>query len=264
MSSPSAVATGALPYVQSGTGPTVVLLHGLFGDLDNLRSCANALVDAGFSAIRLALPGHNDAPLEGTFDFASAAARLEQLRQQLQIQQWSLLGHSLGGKVAMTYAQRYPERTAALLVADIAPVAYPPRHTTILQTLPQIDTANLSSRTQAQQQLQQAGIDLPTAAFICKNLVRAEPQGFRWRIDIDRLIASYPQIIANIPDNPPYLGKVLMVKGAESDYILPAHRDAIASRFSNARAHIINGAGHMLHAQKPEAFNRLAVKFFQL
>lgn len=246
-----------------GEGPAVVIIHGLFGDLDNLNNCAQALQQAGFTTIRINLPGHGDEPLVDQFEFVQVAEQLEQLRQSLQLHHWSVLGHSLGGKVAMTYAQLYPEVTTAILVADIAPVAYHSRHTAILEQLPKLDVAQLTNRRQAQQQLMQAGIDMATAAFLCKNLTPLATGGFRWRIALPQLIASYPVIIGKLPQLPSFDGPVMMVKGANSDYVLPEHRPAILARFPNARAHVINGAGHWLHAEKAEQFNRLCVRFFE-
>ncbi|WP_298444436.1 alpha/beta fold hydrolase [uncultured Ferrimonas sp.] len=252
-----------MQYQWQGDGPTVVVIHGLFGDLDNLAGCASALREAGFATLRVSLPGHGGSPLEGLFQFDQVAEQLEQLRQQLQIDRWSLLGHSLGGKVAMTYAQMFPAQVDGLLVADIAPVAYGRRHDTILTALPRLELTAISQRSQAQKQLQQLGIDMATAAFLTKNLTRDAQGGFHWRINLAAIIASYDHIIGALPPLPPFLGPVIMVKGEQSDYILAEHRAEILSRFPQARAHIINGTGHWLHAEKPAQFNRLAIRFFR-
>ncbi|QIZ76157.1 alpha/beta fold hydrolase [Ferrimonas lipolytica] len=252
-----------MQYQLQGEGPCIVLLHGLFGDLDNLSACANALRQAGYQTLRVSLPGHGDSPLLGLFDFELVAEQLDTIRTTLELPSWSLLGHSLGGKVAMTYAQRFPANVDALLVADIAPVAYQSRHDTILAALPRIELANINKRSQVQAQLQHDGIDVATAAFLTKNLHRLADGGYRWRINLQALTDSYPNIIGALPQLPPYSGPVMMVKGERSDYILPEHRNEIVKRFPNARAHVITGTGHWLHAEKAEQFQRVAIRFFR-
>ncbi len=249
-------------YKLEGDGPVIVLIHGLFGDLDNLAGCARALREQGFQTLRLSLRNHGGNPVMPTMSFREMAEDLEQLRQQLSITRWALLGHSLGGKVAMTYAQAYPRHCWGLLVADIAPNAYPRRHDGIFAALRQIEPARLTSRKQAQQSLAAAGIDAATTAFLLKNLRPQEGGGFTWRLNLTPIINAYPGLIAAIPDAPPYPGPVYFLKGGDSDYLQPQHRDAILTRFPNAQVKILLGAGHWLHAQKAAQFNRLAGEFF--
>ncbi|SHI18770.1 alpha/beta fold hydrolase [Ferrimonas marina] len=250
-------------YQLDGQGPCIVLIHGLFGDLNNLNACARALQAAGFQTLRVSLRNHDGQAEQSSMSFAEMAADLEALRQQLGIEQWGLLGHSLGGKVAMTYAQANPNRCWALLVADIAPEGYHRRHDTILAALAELDPANLSNRSQAQQALTALGIDSATTAFLAKNLVSRPQGGFELKIRIDAIRRCYPQLIAAIPDQPPFEGPTLFVKGALSDYLTTEHQAGIQRRFPRAKARIIAGAGHWLHSQKAEAFNRHASDFFQ-
>ncbi|MFI3245568.1 MAG: alpha/beta fold hydrolase [Ferrimonas sp.] len=247
------------------SAPVVVLLHGLFGHISNLNQCANALRTLGFETLSISLPGHGHSPLEQSFDFIDTAQQLEQLRQHLDIKKWSLVGHSLGGKVAMTYAQCYPNACQALVVADIAPVAYERRHDVILKALSQFNLQAVTQRSDAIRQLEHAGVDAGTAAFICKHLVRhATPfqtPAFSWQLAIPTLVESYPAIIAALPTQPPYLGPVLLLKGQRSDYLQDHHRAAILARFPKAKAHIIAGAGHMLHVEKTAQFNTTVGRF---
>ncbi|GAA5187294.1 alpha/beta fold hydrolase [Ferrimonas gelatinilytica] len=252
-----------MQYQLEGSGPVIVLIHGLFGDLDNLAGCARALREQGFQTLRLSLRNHGGNPPEATMSFPEMAEDLERLRRQLSISRWALLGHSLGGKVAMAYAQAHPEHCWGLLVADIAPGAYPRRHDTVFTALRQLEPATLNNRQQAQQQLAQAGIDLPTAAFLVKNLRPLEAGGFYWRLNLDAIIDAYPSLIDAIPEAPPYLGPVMFLKGGYSDYLQSRHRDDIQARFPEAQMKILLGAGHWLHAQKPVQFNRLAAEFFR-
>ncbi|GAA4889026.1 alpha/beta fold hydrolase [Ferrimonas pelagia] len=250
-------------YLLQGDGPVVVLLHGLFGDLDNLAGCARHLRQHGWQTLQISLRNHGDNPRQSSMTFAEMAHDLEQLRHQLALSKLYLLGHSLGGKVAMTYAQSHPEHCQALIVADIAPVAYQRRHDRVLEALSGLKPSRLRSRKHAQDHLLSAGIDLATAAFLLKNLKPDGNGGYRWQIQLDAITAAYPQLIDAVPELPPYIGPTLMLKGAESDYLLPAHQAEIKRRFPNAKAQILAGAGHWLHSQKPELFNRLTLQFFQ-
>ncbi len=247
------------------SAPVVVLLHGLFGHISNLNQCANALRALGFETIRISLPGHGHSPLKQLFDFIETAQQLEQLRQHLEIEQWSLVGHSLGGKVAMTYAQCYPKACQALVVADIAPAAYERRHDVVLNALSQFNLKTVTQRSDAISQLERAGVDAGTAAFICKHLIRqadsSQTPHFSWQLAIPALVESYPAIIAALPTQPPYLGPVLLLKGQLSDYLQDHHRAAILARFPQAKAHIIAGAGHMLHIEKAAQFNATVGRF---
>ncbi len=251
----------SIHYERHGQGPTVVLIHGLFGDRDNLAGLGRALEAEGLDVIRVDLRNHGRSPHYDSMTFAEMAGDIEALRQSLSLDRIALVGHSLGGKVAMTYAQALPERVSALVVADIAPVAYRRRHDTILATLGRIDAANLPSRKAAQQQLMEAGIDAGTALFLTKSLKPRPEGGFYWQIHLSAIAANYPNLIAALPQAAPWPGPVRFIKGEHSDYLLPAHQAEVTARFPNAEARVIAGTGHWLHAEKPQLFNRQVIQF---
>ncbi|MBY6185044.1 alpha/beta fold hydrolase [Marinobacter hydrocarbonoclasticus] len=248
-------------YERHGEGPAVILIHGLFGDRDNLAGLGRALEAEGYQVIRVDLRNHGRSPHHQSMTFAEMAEDLDALRQQLQLEQVALVGHSLGGKVAMTFAQAHPEAVSALVVADIAPVAYHRRHDTILDTLSAIDAATLPSRKAAQQTLMDAGIDAGTALFLTKNL-KPQPQGgFRWQIHLSAIAANYPNLIDALPEGEPWTGPARFIKGEHSDYLLAKHQPQVLARFPNAEARVIAGTGHWLHAEKPQLFNRQVIQF---
>ncbi|MBY6106539.1 alpha/beta fold hydrolase [Ferrimonas balearica] len=248
-------------YERHGQGPTVVLIHGLFGDRDNLAGLGRALDAQGYDVIRVDLRNHGQSPHQDSMTFAEMAEDLEQLRQQLNIPRFAIVGHSLGGKVAMTYSQAYPQRVSALVVADIAPVAYERRHDTILATLASIEPGALPSRKAAQQQLADAGIDAGTALFLTKNLKPRAEGGYRWQLNLDAINANYPNIIAGLPEQAPFTGPVRFIKGEHSEYLQAAHQAEVVRRFPKAEARVIAGTGHWLHAEKPQLFNRQVIQF---
>ncbi|MCE9678741.1 alpha/beta fold hydrolase [Shewanella sp. AS1] len=238
----------------------VVLIHGLFGDLDNLKALANTLEE--HQVLRLDVPNHGNSPHWAEMDYPSLAKAVVDLLGRLKIAQAHFVGHSMGGKIAMATALLYPQYVKSLVVADIAPVAYPPRHHIVFAALNQLDPAQLSNRAQALSQLLDAGIDEGTAQFLLKNLKR-EQTGFSWRMNIKALEASYDKLIGWElgGSGKSYGGPSLCIRGADSDYVQAAHTQAFVSQFPAIQAKSLAGAGHWLHAQKPAVFNRLVGEF---
>ncbi|USD36304.1 MULTISPECIES: alpha/beta fold hydrolase [Ferrimonas] len=251
-----------LNFIDQGHGPAVVLIHGLFGNADNLGRLGAALLAEHWRVIRIDLPNHGRSVMGYPMSLANMAEALEQLRRQLSLDRWALVGHSLGGKVAMTYAQAHPQQVSALVVADIAPVGYQTqRHQAVLATLTELNQQPQLTRKSAQQHFNQAGIDSGTSAFLLKNLRPDSDGDYHWQLDINTIVHHYPDIIGPLPEQPPYSGPVLFVKGERSDYLLPEHRPEIGRRFPQAKARIITGTGHWLHAEKPDQFNRHVAQF---
>lgn len=247
-------------YTQiSGKGDPVVLLHGLFGSYENLGVIARALSEQ-YLVINVDVRNHGRSAHAADMDYVSMAEDLAATLQHLGYPEVSLLGHSMGGKIAMTFAMHYPERVHKLIVADIAPVGYQARHHKILDGLTSLNLATLPNRTAADQHLATYVSEPGVRQFLLKSLVKEE-QGFRWRFNLDAIISNYEKIIGPLPDVASFNGPVLFIKGSESDYILPGHQSAILQRFPAAKVKIINGTGHWLHAEKPAAFSKLVRDF---
>ena len=168
-----------------------------------------------------------------------------------QLQQAIVLGHSMGGKLAMHYATSKPEQVEKLIVADIAPKAYPPHHDHILEGLMGLNTHPPISRSDADQRLSQFVTDQGTRLFLLKNLYRT-PDGFALRINAPVLQGQVGQVMMASDAN--YHGPTLFLAGEKSDYILPQDHAQIASQFPQAIVKTIPKAGHWLHAENPVAF----------
>ncbi|WP_076540957.1 alpha/beta fold hydrolase [Shewanella sp. UCD-KL21] len=246
-------------YVSSGTGPAVVLIHGLFGNLDNLKNLANAL-EVNHQVIRVDLPNHGLSEHWQYLDYPRLAQACVDLLDSLNLTEAHFVGHSMGGKVAMALALLHPEKVTSLVVADIAPVAYEPRHQTVFAGLTSLTLDQSTSRKSALDHLISADIDLGTAQFLLKNLQRTD-KGFEWKMNLDGLIENYPQIIAWDIADKQYDKACFFIRGGDSQYVLAEHTNAIMAQFPRVSAKTINGAGHWLHAQKPEIFNRLVAEF---
>ncbi|MCG9696739.1 alpha/beta fold hydrolase [Shewanella sp. Isolate11] len=250
-----------LNYQITGSGTTVILIHGLFGDLDNLKALGNSLSE--HQVIRVDLPNHGKSPHWDAMDYPSLAQAMVNLLDQLNIKQAHFVGHSMGGKVAMAVALLHPSYVKSLVVADIAPVTYHRRHDTVFNGLNSLDVAHLSGRSEALGQLVASGIDEGTAQFLLKNLQR-EATGFSWKMNLNGLQACYEKLIGwelNSQQTLNYSGPALCIRGADSDYVTAAHSQAFIQQFPAIQAKSLAGTGHWLHVQKPAIFNRLIAEF---
>lgn len=241
----------------------VLLLHGLFGSGDNLGGLARALAASGdYRAVLVDLRNHGRSPQvpEATLD--TMAEDIATLQDRLGIDRCSVVGHSLGGKVAMQFALNAPLRVGALVIADVAPVAYTPHHQDTFTALASVDLAALQSRQQAERQLATLIPESSVRLFLLKSLYRDRDEGdrWRWRFNLPALQASYPAMIAALHGGP-FDGPTLFIKGGLSDYILPEHEPSMRALFPHYRLETIEGTGHWLHGEKPEQFNALVFEF---
>ena len=244
-----------LNYKQQGQGPNVILIHGLFGSLENLNVIAKPLSEH-FNVINVDLRNHGLSPHSDEMNYPAMAQDIVELLAHLNIDKAHLVGHSMGGKVAMELALTHPELVNKLVVLDIAPVSYPARHTKILQALKAVSTQSIDDRKQADAIMQPYIEELGVRQFLLKSLAKNQEGHFAWRFNLNVLDEKYSTITSDVNENNSCLCDTLFIKGNDSDYILPEHRTAITARFKNTKAKIIHGAGHWLHAQKPLAVNK--------
>jgi esterase len=243
----------------TGQGQAIVLIHGLFGSYENLGVIARALAGQ-WQVVNLDMRNHGRSGWHDTMSYALMAEDVKETLDHLGLEPVVLLGHSMGGKIAMEFALRYPERVSKLILADISPVQNRPRHLEILSALDSIDLSNLQSRQQADQQLALSVTETGVRQFLLKSLYKKDDQ-FRWRFNVKALIANYPQLLEAPPSKGPYTGPTLFIKGAESDYLLPEHQSLIQQLFPHSKAKVIMGTGHWLHAEKPVAFAKIVTDF---
>lgn len=240
--------------------PAVILIHGLFGDRDNLKSLAREL-ESSFYCVMVDARNHGDSPQTDSMSYREMAADIIATCDHLGLDQVALVGHSLGGKMAMQVALDYPDRIERAVFADIAPVNYGGTHDDILAALDNLDLSSVTSRGDADKALAKSISATGVRQFLLKNL-RKTDDGYQWRLNLPALINNYPSIAGTIGSGH-YDKPVLFIKGGNSDYLTNDHRDAIAERFSQADVKIIEGTGHWLHAEKPRIFNRLVKQFLQ-
>jgi esterase len=244
----------------TGSGPNVILIHGLFGMGSNLGALARSLTDR-YRVFSVDLPNHGRSGSLICADIPGMARALLSFMDQQALNTASLVGHSLGGKVAMEMALRNPQRVDALVVADIAPVAYPPHHANEFAALAAVAGASCQSRAEAGQLMAQFLESGEIIQFLLKSLASNGDGSYGWRFNLEEIVSSYPAIRAAITPGASYDGPVLFIKGGDSDYIQEQHRDSIVALFPAVSLKVLPGCGHWLHAQQPRLFNNLVGRF---
>ena len=253
--------TVRLAAVEHGSGPVVAILHGLFGAGRNWATVAQRLA-AQHRVVALDLRNHGASPWADGMDYAELAEDFRATMYALGHRRFALLGHSMGGKAAMMAALAHGEEIERLIVVDIAPVAYPPRHLGYVRAMRALDLSAITRRSEADAALAPTVGDAAECAFLLQNLVFEDGHA-RWRLNLAAIEREMPRL-AGFPAIPPgttYHGPALFIAGGRSDYLLAEHGPEIGRLFPNARIARIADAGHWLHAERPQAFLDLVEPF---
>ena len=249
-------------FTRTGSGPAVILLHGLFGNGANLGALARALA-ADYSVYSLDLPNHGRSAWMADGSLAFMARAVDDWMKQAALESAAIIGHSLGGKVGMELALNEPRRVKALVVADIAPVAYPAHHDEVFAALAAVHAAGVRSRAEAAglmaDHLREDGV----IQFLLMSLTRNDDGCYTWRFNLEGLRRDYSALRAAPDIMHAYEGPVLFIKGGDSDYILPQHRATVLALFPAADLKVMPGCGHWLHAEQPGLFNGIVRRFLQ-
>ena len=242
-----------------GAGPPVALLHGLFGAAGNFAAIQRRLAETR-RVIAFDLRNHGASPHDPDMSYDAMAGDVLDSLAALGVPQAALVGHSMGGKVAMQAALLRPDRVSRLLVADIAPVRYDPAFRGIADAMLAVPLGPGLTRAAADAALAPAVPDPAVRGFLLQNL-RLGPAA-AWRIGLREIAAALPGIEGwDAPPGSQYPGPVLMLRGERSDYVRPEHRPAIRALFPAAQFMALKGAGHWLHADAPDAFVEIARAF---
>lgn len=234
--------------------PPVVILHGFFASSRNWRQIARKLGE-NYHVFVLDLRNHGASSHSQSMDYPHMAADVVDFLDRQGLKSVALLGHSMGGKVAMWFALHYPEKIDDLIIVDIAPVSYQHSFDVMIQALMDLPLEDISNRKQAEDFLSEAVPDQSFRQFLLQNLVLSEGE-YVWKINLEIFKQTAPSIIAfpTIDSLQTFTEKVLFVTGAESNYILPKYADAVYSLFPSAIIEKIPEAGHWLHVQVPQSF----------
>jgi len=244
-----------------GDGPPFLIAHGLFGSGRNWTSFAKAAA-SDWRAITVDLRNHGDSPWDPTMDYPSMGNDLLELIAAEADGPAVLLGHSMGGKASMAAALTRPDSIAALIIVDIAPVAYGHSHANYIGLLQSLDLDTITRRGEADALLAQ---DIPEPGlrqFLLQNLDFKDGAP-RWKPNLAAIDANMAALTAFpfAAPNSRYDGPALFIAGSESEYVSPDSHDAIHAFFPEAQIEVIDGAGHWVHAEKPEKFGALVKTF---
>ncbi len=248
----------------SESGHPLLVLHGLFGSQSNWGWHCKKLAES-FQVIGVDLRNHGESPHAGEHNYQVMADDVKTLIKSLKVDSCFLLGHSMGGKVAMEVALSAPELVDKLLVVDIAPVQYTDKadgHLAVMAGMNALDLPTLKSRADAESRLAEYIEDEATRKFVVTNLTFNADTGFSWKLNLPVIEANYNRLREKPSIAASYEKPTLFVKGDLSKYIQAKHEAQILELFPNAGVKIIAEAGHWLHADKPQAFQKVAMDFF--
>jgi esterase len=236
-----------------GEGPPVVILHGLLGSSRNWTTIGKKLGDHA-RVFALDLRNHGNSPWDDASTYDDMAEDVRAFIEERSLEPATLIGHSMGGKVAMRLALLYHDLVDHLVVVDIAPVPYRHSFDDYIDAMRSVDLARMTRRSEVEADLARAIPDPGVRAFLLQNLTRGE-DGFEWRVNLDALAMNMEDIIG-WPDVgvARFDGPTLFVAGERSDYLLPEHQGEIERLFPNAEIAVIKEAGHWVHAEQPAAF----------
>lgn len=243
----------------SGDGAPLIIIHGLFGTLLNWSGQTKALAEH-FTVYAVDLRNHGRSPHTDDISYPLMANDIIELMDQQGLTSAHILGHSMGGKVAMQVAMNNPERVDKLVIVDIAPIQYPNHHGDVFKGLNAVDLQQLKSRSDADKQLSQHIPELAVRQFLLTNLYRNEEKQFAWRMNLAALEAGYDNISA-APNGTTFDKSVLFIKGENSDYITPEYREPILTLFPKADYRMIQNSGHWPHAEKAAIFTKLVLNY---
>jgi esterase len=248
-----------LHYREMGEGKPLVILHGLFGFSDNWQTHAKKFADY-FRVILVDLRNHGHSPWSADFSYTLMAEDLHELVTDLGLDSFILLGHSMGGKVAMHYAQKYESRLEKLIVVDIGTKAYPMHHEHIIAGMHAIDPTLIKARSEAEVILRKHIDSEGVIQFLLKNLYWKEKGVLAWRMNLPVLEREMAEILAAVPEIE-VMTPTLFIRGALSNYILNEDWRDIEELFPDSDLVTIENAGHWVHAEAQENFIDTVLSF---
>ncbi len=251
-----------LNYKKLGEGKALIILHGLFGTLDNWMTLAKALSEH-YTVYLVDQRNHGLSPHSDTFNYDAMADDLVEFIKTHHIDQPSIIGHSMGGKTAMTFALQHPDMWDHLVVVDIAPKAYPVHHQQIIDALKSLPVASITSRNEADEMLARDITDFGQRQFLLKNLQRKKEGGFEWKMNLEVIEKNIDEIGKGVENPLTTAKKVMFVRGGNSHYVKDDDYILINQLFPNARIETIQEAGHWVHAEKPDELLALLQDFLR-
>ncbi|WP_367772101.1 alpha/beta fold hydrolase [Flavobacterium sp. WC2421] len=247
-----------------GEGKPLLILHGFLGMSDNWKTLGTQFASDGFQVHMLDLRNHGRSLQSEEFSYEFMVQDVVEYCQGHNLNSIDIIGHSMGGKVAMLLATSYPELIDKLIVADIGPKFYPQHHQTILAGLNAVDFANKPSRSDVEATLSEYITDFGTRQFLLKSLYWQEPGQLAFRFNLSVFNEKMEEIGVALPENAIFNKPTLFIRGGNSNYILDSDFEAIKKHFPDLKIETIPNAGHWLHAENPKMFHELVISFLEI
>lgn len=237
-----------------GTGSPLLIIHGFLGMSDNWKTLGSQYASEGFQVHMLDLRNHGKSFHSNDFNYDVMSNDILEYCQEHNLDKVSIIGHSMGGKVAMLFATAYPERVNKLVVADIGPKYYKPHHDAILAGLNAVDFTAKPSRTEVEETLFPYIPDFGTRQFLMKNLYWISPGQLGFRFNLEAFNVNVEIIGTALPEEAIFKNPTLFIRGGNSNYILDVDVSEIKKQFPNLQLATIPDVGHWLHAENPQLF----------
>ncbi|MEX2235037.1 MAG: alpha/beta fold hydrolase [Cyclobacteriaceae bacterium] len=248
-----------LYHRELGQGQPIILLHGIFGSSDNWLTQARIL-SSSYRTCALDLRNHGQSPHDNVFDYPSMAKDILEFIETNRVKDPVLIGHSMGGKVAMNFAIAHPDKLQKLVVVDIAPKPYNMEHYVILDGLKAIPINEITTRKEADDVLAGYVDEADVRQFLLKNLQRKPEGGFKWKLNLDVIARNIKNIGLDLQFDGKFEKPTLFVRGARSNYVKDVDIDRIREVFPAAKMETLV-TGHWVPAEKPKEFVELVVQW---
>ena len=234
-----------------GSGDPIIILHGLFGMLDNWQTIAKQLAEE-YMVYIIDQRNHGKSPRMDEMSYTLMAEDLAEFMESQGMHSAHIVGHSMGGKTAMQMAMDHEDMVETLTVIDISPTVSTRGHDAVFAALHSVDVANLDKRSEAEESMSQHINDRGVMQFLLKNLTRQKEGGYAWKMNLPVLTEQYERILDPVKANGSYDGPTLFVKGGRSRHIQDADLDTMRELFPNYKMEEIADAGHWVHAEDPK------------
>jgi len=244
-----------------GSGKPFLIIHGFLGMSDNWKSLATQFASSGFEVHLLDMRNHGRSFHSEDFNYEVMVQDVFEYCVVNKLQNVILLGHSMGGKVTMNFACKYPQIVNQLIVADIAPRAYEPHHQDVMQALNAVDFSKVTSRKEIEDIMSVYIKDMGTLQFLMKNVYRVTSDSFGFRFNLAAFNKDESVIGEALASDSTFLGDTLFLKGDRSKYIQTSDENLIHLHFPKSKIKTISNSGHWLHAENPTVFFNEVIEF---
>ncbi len=251
-----------LNYKVLGQGQPLIILHGFLGSLDNWQGIAKELSDE-YQVYIIDLRNHGKSEHHSKHSYAEMSEDLQQFFQEHKISKAHVLGHSMGGKIAMFFACENEKLVDKLVVVDIGPKYYPQHHQSVLNALNAVDLEKVSSRQEVEKQLMDQLNDMGVVQWLMKNLKRESGESFTWKFNLKDLTKEIENIGEALPEKAEFSNSALFLRGGNSNYVLEEDIDLMLEKFPLMKMETMKGAGHWVHAEQPQEFVNVVRKFLK-